>query len=583
MSALDPVILNGVSNVAKAVAELANQPKGDTVLLDIPVRKGHSFVEGDVALYDTERGDLHDGRAEFEVYFSPESGGASVIASARQSSTFDERDDGSLLVASLFRDSNNSEGTESYSTNHRLELGLRDSSGNWTYASAIQAGSYVGYLVAETRLIRVSADEYMFLCITRSTSGYYISARSIRIVNGALVIGAFTSSNNEANLGSVSSTYRTGGLHFCVGQSELLVLAADASGTFGLIFKSVNGVISKANVNVSEIPRETGLYQIDSKRVLFPESAKLITFQAGAMVVSPVSVDVSRLPAAPSYARNSFSFSSLGYDASSDVLPGIFAPEDYGSKRVYFSDGMRHGGFEVDGLTVRVYPPLQCGGIGDDRKYYSGEVPLTSKHPAYTSGLTGNAAYGCQFVRKALSGIPSTTVSEGIAGQTRVKMGGVFVTGGFIFIRQSGPSALAPIGVGGKVVARKYDATFDGVSDFVGVRGAGLLRRPSFKLGMVRYPRATIYLRERSGTQDFFFSEVRSPSFVKFLTQSVSATTRFWTCMDGVFSAASAGPGNPGTIPPSTYCASRLGFFFDYPVKVGGNNSLTIEISEAFV
>ncbi|HDT6076387.1 TPA: hypothetical protein QHC28_000951, partial [Aeromonas veronii bv. veronii] len=131
MSALDPVILNGVSNVAKAVAELANQPKGDTVLLDIPVRKGHSFVEGDVALYDTERGDLHDGRAEFEVYFSPESGGASVIASARQSSTFDERDDGSLLVASLFRDSTNSEGTSAASTNPRLELGLRDPSGNW--------------------------------------------------------------------------------------------------------------------------------------------------------------------------------------------------------------------------------------------------------------------------------------------------------------------------------------------------------------------------------------------------------------------------------------------------------------------
>lgn len=584
MSALEPVILNGVSNVAKAVAELANQPKGDTVLLDIPVRKGHSFVEGDVALYDIERGDLHDGRAEFEAYFSPESGGAGVITSGRQAAMFDERDDGSLLVAALFRDASNSEGTESYSQNPRLEFGLRDPSGVWTYATAFQNGSYTGYRVLETRLIRVSTDEYFFVCVTRTTSSHYISTRSVRIINGVLVVGAFSASANETNLGGVNGSYTIGSFHFCVGPSELLVLAASSTGAYGMIFRSVNGVMSLVNVDVSKIPRDTGLYQIDTSRVLFPQSAKLITLQAGAMVVEPVTIDTSRLPLAnPSYSRGNYS-NGIGYEESSDVLPGIFAPADYGSNRVYCCDGVGHGGFEVDGLDVRVFPLLQCGGVGGDRKYYAGAVPSIAKHPAYASGLSGSATFGCQFVRSALSGIPSTMTYAGVPGYTRAKIKGEFVNGGFIFIRQSGPSALAPIGFGGKVVARKYDATLDGVSDFVGVFGAGLLRRPSFGLGAVRFPKASVYLLERPATQDFFFSEVRGPAFCKFTSiGSIPAYLRFWTCVDGAFSASSIVVGSPSVLPPSAYCAGRLGFFFDYPSKVGGSGSLTMELSEAFV
>lgn len=164
MSALEPVILNEVKLTQKAVADLANQPKGDTVLLDIPFRAGHSFVEGDVAFYDTERGDLHDGRGEIIEYFSPISYGASWVAKSEQAAAVDERPDGSLFVAALFRDSIRPEGTTSSSENCSLEVGFRPPGGQFVYARTYLPTYNLGYSMYDMRLIPVSPDEYFLVC-----------------------------------------------------------------------------------------------------------------------------------------------------------------------------------------------------------------------------------------------------------------------------------------------------------------------------------------------------------------------------------------------------------------------------------
>lgn len=96
MSALEPVILNEVKQ-AKLMIQAVSDSAGTTTV-SIPVRQGHSFADGDIALYDTERGDLHDGRGEFYAYFSPESGGASYVAHSATPSGYHERDDGSFVI-----------------------------------------------------------------------------------------------------------------------------------------------------------------------------------------------------------------------------------------------------------------------------------------------------------------------------------------------------------------------------------------------------------------------------------------------------------------------------------------------------
>ncbi|MGN5136656.1 hypothetical protein ACTG2E_23330, partial [Aeromonas veronii] len=167
MSALDPVILGEVSKVSAAVAKLS---AAESVLLDIPVRPGHSFVEGDVALYDTERGDLHDGRGEIIEYFSPPSGGSSYIAKTEQAPAVDLRQDGTILVAALFRSNNSAEGTtSSSSTAMSLEVGYRKPDGQFVYTRAVGLPNYyLGYQIRDMRLIPISADEYFMVFFTNA-------------------------------------------------------------------------------------------------------------------------------------------------------------------------------------------------------------------------------------------------------------------------------------------------------------------------------------------------------------------------------------------------------------------------------
>ncbi|MGU5597479.1 hypothetical protein [Aeromonas caviae] len=588
MSALDPVILQGVTKVAEAVEALAAQPQGDTVLLDIPTRKGHSFVEGDLALYDTERGDLHDGRAEFEAYFSPTSGGAAHVAAARQAVGLHERNDGSLIVAAIFRAASAVE-TGSDSTK-RLDVGYRAADGTWQVVSQSLSGNgtYQVYQIESMRFVQVASDEYFVVITTYYSGTYYTSAISVRIVGGAPVIGPVSGANEF-----VHTTFQAANLVFAVGDRELLVIVPDSSSPKATLFKSTAGVIAKTAIADASVPKGADVYQLDSRRVLFanPAAPRIARVEAGAAVFDTVTLDTSRLTGSVNYSRPGFS--SVGFAEGTDVQPGVFAPVDLGTGRLYVT-AQTLGGFEVEGAVVRVFPPLNGGAIGDDLIYYQAEVPATARHPLFLGGASTapNALrYGAQFVRRALSASISTASDQAlVAGFTRTSIRGQYVEGGVLLIRQSGPSALAPIGAGGKVVGLRYDPARAKKASYAAVGNLGLLLRPEFSgTGRDRYPGATVYVRERSTSQDYMISALQGPVRVSFsaVASSVSSTTKFWSCTDGYWSVKGVvytASNQSLYLPGNALAAKEAGFYWDFPSRVaGGTAGLTITVTEVSI
>ena len=586
MSALEPVILNEVKLTQKAVADLANQPKGDTVLLDIPVRKGHSFVEGDVALYDTERGDLHDGRAEFVGYFSPESYSASWIASHQQVVGFDERADGSIVVASTFRESNYAEGTNDTSRQRRAEFGYLSPSGQWNYAGVTLPMYYCDYGFAGSTFLAVAEDEYFFIW-TSSTSGGRSCAVSVRIVNGELVCGTPVM-YESFHYGKAAER-----MFYLVGDRSVVVICTDSANTGGIFkFSSVAGVITQAPVTGITLPRvwEEEVYQVDSQRIVYPNktSGNLLQYVDGVLSLVDVAIDWSLFPTgANKFAQSSRHF--RGFPVGTDIVPGLYVPK-YGVGIRCYIQGLYIGGFKLEGSVFTVYPPLSGGSIADDFIYYEGEVPVTAVHPLFNSSVGGSTYYGSKFVRNGLSASISvnTAASMGSSGFIRPRINGELVAGGILFIRQSGESVPASIGAGGRVIAAKFDPVQVCRKDYVSLDGTGMLLRPSFLAGRARYSASAVSLSIRSLQDPSPFANIEGPVFVAFPTVNSSITSgiKLWTCKDGFWSCKLV---TTSSRPDSVFAVSNVSFFWDFPsgVKAAGTSpdasAVTLDIREALL
>ena len=585
MSALDPVILNGVSNVAKAVAELANQPKGDTVLLDIPVRKGHSFVEGDVALYDTERGDLHDGRAEFAGYFGPVSGGASWVASHQQVVGFDERADGSIVVASTFRDSRYPEGTNDSSRSRRAEFGYLSPSGQWKYAGVALPTYYCDYGFAGSTFLAVADDEYFFI-FTTSTAGGRSCAVSVRIVNGELVCGTPVMYESY-HYGQAAEK-----LFYLVGDRSVVVVCSDATNTGGIFkFSSVDGVITQGPVAGVSLPKvsEGEVYQVDSQRIVYPNktSGNLLQYVDGVLSLVNVTIDWSLFPeGASKFASSSRLY--RGFPVGTDIVPGLFVPKYGVGLRCYIQSSFI-GGFKLEGSVFTVYPPLSVGSIADDFIYYEGKVPVIAMHPLFTSSVGGSTYYGSKFVRNGLSASISVNTATSIGiGFPRPLINGQLVAGGILFIRQSGESVPASIGAGGRVIAAKFDPVQVCRKDYVSLGGAGMLLRPSFLAGRARYSASAVSLRIRSLQDPSPFAGIEGPVFVAFpaVNSSITSGIKLWICKDGFWSCKLV---YTSSRPDSVFAVSNVSFFWDFPssVNTAGTSpdafAVTLDIREALL
>jgi len=535
MSALEPVILGEVSKVSAAVSKLS---AADSVLLDIPVRQGHSFSEGDIALYDTERGDLHDGRGEIIEYFSPASYGAACIAKSEQAPAVDERPDGSLLVAALFRDSSYPEGTTSVSQNTSLEVGYRKANGQFVYAKTYLPTYNLQFSMRDMRLIPVAPDEYFLVFIAAYSSSRYVQVCSVRIVSDAPVIGAFTA-GSSGDLGAVSTNPL-----FLLGANKLIVYFPDSSTPKAFLFTSVAGAIT-ASVPAVVPSAQNAAFQIDSNKIIIPALSKLYRFSAsGAAELVDVTLDVSDFVIAPSYsdgAGSGFSLTFQGYPVGSDIIHGIFCPLSNDGKRVYVN-GTYIGGFTVTGQSVKVHPPYSDGGIGYDRIFYKSAIPSIAMHPLKLAGvvIAGSYALGASyFMRSGYFVACSTNRSTSTLNISRASVRGKYVEGGVIIARQSGKPALAPIGAGGKVIARKYDPARAVKNGFTPVGVSGLLDVVSVTKGRLRYPDAAVKLISYTGRTASMVTPVNGPIYVEFLsigTVLASPGVKLWVCEDGVWS-----------------------------------------------
>ena len=534
MSALDPVILGEVSKISSAVAKLS---AADSVLLDIPVRPGHSFSEGDIALYDTERGDLHDGRGDIIEYFSPASYGAAWIAKSEQAPAVDERPDGSLLVAALFRDSGYPEGTTSSSQQTSIEIGYRKAGGQFIYAKAYLPIYYLQYSMRDMRLIPVAPDEYFLVFIAASSSSRYVQVCSVRIVSDAPVIGALTA-GSSGDLGAVSTNPL-----FLLGANKLTIYFPDSSSPKTFLFTSAAGVIT-VSVPTVVPPAQTAAFQIDSNKILIPVSSKIYRFStSGAAELVDATLDISDFVTAPSYYEGSGSFSLTfqGYPVGSDIIHGIFCPLSNDGGRVYIN-GTYIGGFTVTGQAVKVHPPYSDGGIGYDRIFYKSAIPNIAMHPLKMAGgvIAGSYALGAAyFMKRGYFVTCSTNRSTSTLNISRASVRGKYVEGGIIVARQSGKPALAPIGAGGKVLARKYDPARAVKNGFAPVGIVGLLDVVSVTKGRLRYPDAAVKLVSHTGRTASMVTPVNGPIYVEFIsvgTVIASPGVKLWVCEDGVWS-----------------------------------------------
>lgn len=579
MSALEPVILGEVSKVSAAVAKLS---AADSVLLDIPVRQGHSFSEGDIALYDTERGDLHDGRGEIIEYFSPPSGGSSYIAKTEQAPAVDLRQDGTILVAALFRSNNSAEGTaSSSSTAMSLEVGYRKPDGQFVYTSAANLPNYLGYQIRDMRLIPISADEYFMVFFTNTSPNKYAHACSIRIVSGAPVIGAFTSS---MNLGT--SSYAPS---FLLGVGSLYICIPDSTNPKTYRLVSSDGVITVSNPTVL-LPESTSVYQIDASRILVMGSApKLYRLAADSTPeVVDVTLDLSDFVNTPYYSPGSaFSIVKQGYALGKDIVNGIFCPLDNGTDRVYVSDTVI-GGFTVNGTAVKVHPPYSDGGIGYDRIFYKGAIPTCAMHPVILAYTANSYVLPASFFMKdGLFLAASSASTIGSVSSSRTSVRSRYIDFGIVVARQSGKTAIAPIGAGGKVVARKYDQNLATKSAFFAIGVSGLLDVPEITTGRVRYHAATVTLTSPTSYDVNYMVPVVGPVNVQFLSLAPDAPSpgvKLWVCEDGVWSIKKVIKPTGGSLASidASFAFKSATYFWD-DVKLNASFKLNIGIYDGVV
>ncbi len=586
MSQLEPVILNNIARLTAKVDDIQENSGGDNqVLLDIPFRAGHSFVEGDVALYDIERGDLHDGRAEFPGYFGPASAGASWVASHQQVVGFDERPDGSIVVASTFRNGQYAEGTNDTGRTRRAEFGYLSSSGQWNYAGVTLPTYYCDYGFANSTFLAVANDEYFFI-FTTSSSGGRSCAVSVRIVNGSLVCGAPVMYAN-GHYGQAAER-----MFYLVGDRSVVVICTDSYNTGGIFkFSSVNGVITQESVPGISLPRvtEVEVYQVDSQRIVYPNktSGNLLQYVDGVLSLVDVTVDWSLFPTSANKTANS-SRLYRGFPEGTDIVPGLFVPK-YGVGLRCYIQSSRIGGFKLEGSVLTMYPPLSGGSVADDFIYYKGIVPVMATHPLFASSAGGTVYYGSRFVRKGLSASISVSTSSGIGtGYSRALVNGEYVTGGVLLIRQSGESVPAYIGAGGKVIAAKFDPARARRKDHISIGNLGMLLRPSFLAGRVRYSAAVVYLRMRSLQDPSPFANIEGPVFVAFpaVSGSITSGVKLWTCRDGIWSCKVV---STSSRPDSVFAVNNVGFLWDYPSNVmpadatPDSTAVTLDIREALL
>ena len=578
MSVLEPVILNEVSKVSSAVAKLS---AADSVLLDIPVRPGHSFSEGDIALYDTERGDLHDGRGEIIAYFSPTSGGSTYIAKTEQAPAVDLRQDGTLLVAAFFRLNTSAEGTASSSSSSMgLEVGYRKPDGQFVYTRAVAFPYYLPYQIRDMRLIPISADEYFMVFFTNHSSNKYAHACSIRIVSGAPVIGAFSSG---MDLGTSSEAPL-----FLLGAGNLYVCIPHSTNPKTFQLMSSDGVITVSNPTVL-LPAATGVYQIDASRILIMGSApKLYRLADSTPEVVDVTLDISDFASAPSYSPGSvFSIVKQGYALGKDIVNGIFCPLDNGTDRVYVSETII-GGFTVNGTAVKVHPPYSDGGIGYDRIFYKGAIPTCAMHPVILASTATSYVLPASFFMKGGLFLAASSVSTtGSVSSTRTSVRSRYIDFGIVVARQSGKSAIAPIGAGGKVVARKYDQNLATKSAFFAIGVSGLLDVPEITTGRVRYPAATVTLTSPTLYDVNYMVPVAGPVNVQFLSLAPDAPSpgvKLWVCEDGVWSIKKVIKPAGGSLASidASFAFKAATYFWD-DVKLNANFKLNIGIYDGVV
>lgn len=246
-----------------------------------------------------------------------------------------------------------------------------------------------------------------------------------------------------------------------VDTGKLVVFVPDSSAPRAYIFSSVGGVVSVTATG--GLPLHNSAYQIDSKRILVPGLSKMYQLSSsGSPEVVNVVMDTSEFNSAPYYTNNStFSLVSQGYAEGSDILHGIFCPRSLpDGGRVYVS-GNTIGGFTVSGNNIKVHAPFSAGSIGYDCIFYKASLPNIALHPIKVAGghVPGSYAFPASyFMKKGLFASCSSNRSLSSINLSRSLIRGKYIDGGVIIARQSGKSAIAPIGAGGKVIAFKPNA-----------------------------------------------------------------------------------------------------------------------------
>ena len=452
------------------------------------------------------------------------------------------------------------------------------------YAKAYLPTDYLNYSMRDMRLIPVAPDEYFLVFIAARSSSRYVQVCSVRIVSDAPVIGTFTSSGSGA-LGAVSTNPL-----FLLGANKLIVYFPDSSSPKALLFTSAAGVITVSVPTVTP-PAQSYAFQIDSNKILVPALSKLYRFSSsGSAELVDVTLDVSEFVTPPLYydVPSSFSLTSQGYPVGSDIIHGIFCPLSNDGKRVYVN-GTYIGGFTVTGQSVKVHPPYSDGGIGYDRIFYKSAIPSIAMHPLKLAGgeIAGSYALGAfYFMKRGYFVACSTNRSTSSLNISRVSVSGKYVDGGVIIARQSGKPALAPIGAGGKVIARKYNPVLGVKNGFVPVGVAGLLDTVSVAKGRLRYPNAAVKLVSYTGRTASMVTPVNGPIYVEFLSIDpvlASPGVKLWVCEDGVWSVQKVASPNT-TLEPMVPSLAFKGVTYLWDgVRVGAGLQLDIGIYDGVV
>ncbi|MGN5132683.1 hypothetical protein ACTG2E_01160 [Aeromonas veronii] len=375
---------------------------------------------------------------------------------------------------------------------------------------------------------------------------------------------------------------------FLLGVDNLYICIPDSTNPKTYRLASSDGVITVSNPAVL-LPASTGVYQIDASRILVMSSTpKLYRLADSTPEVVDVTLDLSDFVNTPYYSPgSSFSIVKQGYTHGKDIVNGIFCPLDNGADRVYVSDTVI-GGFTVNGTAVKVHPPYSDGGIGYDRIFYKGAIPTCALHPVILASTANSYVLSASFFMKdGLFLAASSASTIGAVSSTRTSVRSRYIDFGIVVARQSGKSAIAPIGAGGKVVARKYDQNLATKSAFFAIGTSGLLDVPEITTGRVRYPAATVILTSPTSYDVNYMVPVVGPVNVQFLSLAPDAPSpgvKLWVCEDGVWSIKKVIKPTGGSLASidASFAFKAATYFWD-DVKLNANFKLNIGIYDGVV